>query len=124
MKGISFMSSLFEKQDSLNAPIEVFVFDTAKNEFPVKQHWHYFAEFIYVLKGRVLITCADKLYTATEGKLMVLPPMSVHSLYSDESDNSEAPVFIGLKFDPGKFKNIAPYAPSVAKYWHRQSISK
>ena len=46
------MSGLFEKSDSLNTPIECFIFDTKREEFPVKPHWHYFAEFIYIcLRG-------------------------------------------------------------------------
>ncbi len=40
------MSGLFEKSDSLNTPIECFIFDTKQEVFPVKTHWHYFAAII------------------------------------------------------------------------------
>lgn len=45
------MSALFERSDALNTPIECFVFDAREHEFPIKPHWHYFAEFIYMLEG-------------------------------------------------------------------------
>ena len=60
------MASLFEIQDSLNAPIETFIYDTDINPFPVKPHWHYFAEFVYVLEGSALITTDDTVHTASE----------------------------------------------------------
>ena len=68
------MSSLFERQDSLNSPIETFIFDTEKRDFPVKQHWHYFAEFIYILKGRAEVTCDGRAYTDSEGELIIFYP--------------------------------------------------
>ena len=104
------MNNLFEKQDSLNAPIEVFVYDAAVREFPVKPHWHYFAEFIYILKGSVEIISDGIAHTVTEGELMILLPSSVHSIR--QADKS-VPVFAGLKFDPVKFPNSNSYTPSV-----------
>ena len=104
------MSSLFERQDSLNSPIETFIFDTEKRDFPVKQHWHYFAEFIYILKGRAEVTCDGRAYTVSEGELIIFYPSSVHSIYSVDG----SPVlFAGIKFDSAKFQNISSYVPSV-----------
>ena len=45
------MNALFEVSDTLNMPFECFIFDTAKENFPIRPHWHYFAEIIYVLEG-------------------------------------------------------------------------
>lgn len=104
------MSSLFEKQDSLNSPIETFIFDTEKREFPVKQHWHYFAEFIYILRGRAEITCDGSAYIVSEGELILFYPASVHSIYS--ADGSPL-LFAGIKFDSAKFQNASSYVPSV-----------
>ena len=47
------MQNLFEKTASLNEPIECFLFDAANEVFPVKPHWHYFAEVIRVRSGTV-----------------------------------------------------------------------
>ena len=105
------MHSLFEKQDSLNEPVETFVFDTAKNPFPVKPHWHYFAEFLYILEGCAEVTCDDRTYTVSENELIILPPSSVHSIFSGEGGLKK---FMGIKFDPAKFPNTSSYAPSAS----------
>ncbi len=104
------MSSLFEKQDSLNSPIETFLYDSEKTPLPVKPHWHYFAEFLYVIKGTAVVTCDSSSCTVSEGELMILFPSSVHSIYSE---NGEPVAFIGMKFDTAKFPNTSTYAPSV-----------
>ena len=105
------MNSLFEKQDSLNAPIETFMFDSSGHEFPVKPHWHYFAEFLYILSGSAEISCDDTASHVSEGELIILYPSAVHSIRSADSG---LPPFAGLKFDPVKFPNTNSYAPSVS----------
>lgn len=110
MERIIAMSSLFEKQDSLNYPIETFVFDTQKMEFPVKPHWHYFAEFIYIYSGSAVITSDNDAYTVSQGELIILYPSSVHSITSADG---KPILFAGLKFDPVKFPDSSSYAPSV-----------
>ena len=45
------MHYLFEHGDLLNSPYEAFLFDTAIHNFPVRQHWHYYMEMIYVTEG-------------------------------------------------------------------------
>ena len=116
------MSTLFEKQDSLNSPIETFLFDTRKMEFPVKPHWHYFAEFIYVIKGRAVITCEGVMHTLGQGELIILYPSAVHSITSADG---KPILFAGLKFDPAKFPNNSSYAPSVTsifRYAHSKNM--
>ncbi len=105
------MKNLFEKQDSLNAPIETFFFNAQENEFPVKPHWHYFAEFLYILRGCAEITCDGTSYTVSEGELIILQPSSVHSISSGDGG---FPLLAGVKFDPVKFPNTNSYAPSVS----------
>lgn len=109
------MHSLYEKQDSLNSPIESFVFDTEKSPFPVRPHWHYFAEFIYIMEGTAEITCDDKTFTAGKNELVVLPPSSVHSLFPGKGGLK---LFAGIKFDTAKFHNSSSYAPSVSNIFN------
>ena len=104
------MQSLFEKQNSLDAPVETFVFDTDKMPFPVKPHWHYFAELIYVLDGKAEITCDDRTYIVSENELILLFPSSVHSIFPADGGLRR---FEGIKFDTAKFPDISAYAPSV-----------
>ncbi|MBR6102435.1 MAG: helix-turn-helix transcriptional regulator [Ruminococcus sp.] len=104
------MNNLFEKQDSLNAPIETFVFDAAVREFPVKPHWHYFAEFLYMIDGCAEVSCDGSTHTVKNGELIILQPSTVHSI---RSADGRLPLFKGVKFDPVKFPNTNSYAPSV-----------
>ena len=45
------MNYLYEYSDILNTPYEAFEFDTLKNDFPVRPHFHHYVEFIYMLEG-------------------------------------------------------------------------
>ncbi len=104
------MSGLFEKSDSLNTPIECFVFDAGQNIFPVKPHWHYFAEFIYMLDGRAEMRCGDCSYILNKGETIIFHPSAVHSIYPADSG---LPVFAVLKFDINRFNLTPAYAPKL-----------
>lgn len=104
------MSGLFEKSDSLNTPIECFVFDTKQNIFPVKPHWHYFAEFIYMLDGQAEIRCGDSSYILNKGEMIIFHPSAVHHIYSSDSG---LPVYAVLKFDINRFNLTPAYAPKI-----------
>lgn len=105
------MHYLFEKQDSLNNPIECFVFDASKGVFPVKPHWHYFAEFAFMLRGSAEMGADDKVYIVNEGDFMIFHPSSVHSIFSADGGR---PLYAVFKFDLGKFPSVVSYAPSPA----------
>ena len=104
------MSGLFEKSDSLNTPIECFVFDAGQNIFPVKPHWHYFAEFIYMLDGRAEMRCGDCSYILNKGETIIFHPSAVHSIYTADSC---LPVYAVLKFDINRFNLTPAYAPKL-----------
>ncbi len=104
------MSGLFEKSDSLNTPIECFVFDAGQNIFPVKPHWHYFAEFIYMLDGRAEMRCGDCSYILNKGETIIFHPSAVHSIYPADSS---LPVYAVLKFDINRFNLTPAYAPKL-----------
>ena len=104
------MHSLFEKQSSLNAPIDTFLFETQKMPFPVKPHWHYFAELVYILDGSAQITCDGRTTIVSQNELVLFPPSSVHSIFPAEGGLRR---FIGIKFDTATFSNTSSYAPSV-----------
>ncbi len=104
------MSGLFEKSDSLNTPIECFVFDAGQNIFPVKPHWHYFAEFIYMLDGRAEMRCGDCSYILNKGETIIFHPSAVHSIYPADSC---LPVYAVLKFDINRFNLTPAYAPKL-----------
>lgn len=90
------MNSLFEYTDILNAPYEAFFFDATKNVFPVRAHWHYFVEIMYMLEGNAIVTCDSETFNLGPDDVFIFPPSSVHSIYT----SSYGPLkFYGLKFD-------------------------
>lgn len=104
------MSALFEKSDALNTPIECFVFDAGKHEFPIKPHWHYFAEFIYMLEGSAEMHCNDFSSILKEGEMMIFHPSAVHAIYPVDE---KMPVYAVLKFDINRFTHTPAYAPKL-----------
>ena len=114
------MHSLFEKQDSLNTPIECFVFNAANEVFPVRPHWHYYAEFLFMLQGTAQVTVEDSRFTLSEGELMILHPSAVHSIFTADGT---LPVYAVLKFDMGRFPRSASYAPSPSEIFRFARIS-
>ncbi|MBP5625175.1 MAG: AraC family transcriptional regulator [Lachnospiraceae bacterium] len=90
------MNSLFEYTDTLNAPYEAFLFDASKNVFPVRAHWHYFVEIMYMLEGNAIVTCDSETFNLGPDDVFIFPPSSVHSIYT----SSYGPLkFYGIKFD-------------------------
>lgn len=104
------MSFLFEQSDYLNRPIECFYYDTADLPFPVKPHWHYFIELIYVLNGNTTIYSGDIRYDLGPDELMIIQPQSVHSIYPYDEKPLKYAVF---KFDLNKFNSALSYAPKM-----------
>lgn len=104
------MSGLFEKSDSLNNPIECFIYDAAKIGFPIKPHWHYFAEFIYMLEGSAEMRCNDCSCILRKGEMMIFHPSVVHAIYPADDG---MPVYAVLKFDINRFNQTPTYAPKI-----------
>lgn len=116
------MYYLFEESDSLNRPIEGLVFDTARENFPIRPHWHYFAEMIYMLEGCAEIHCGEETCLLMEGELYFFHPKAVHSIYAANS----APLkYVVLKFDINQLRLTPSYAPklrSIFKSAERQGM--
>lgn len=105
------MFDLFETSDYLNLPIECFHYNAkGNNNFPVKLHWHYYMELIYVKSGSAVFTCDEEKYRLSAGNLIVLHPKTVHSI---ASDNPSGLAFDVLKFDIGKVSFDSDYAPQL-----------
>lgn len=88
------MNQLFEYGDIINNPIECFYFNSETECFPVRAHWHYYMEIIYMLTGVATITVDSNIYLVSPGDLILFHPQSVHAI------NADAPVcYAVLKFD-------------------------
>ena len=56
------MQYLFEYCDTLESPYEAFLYDTSNMAFPIRPHWHYFMEIVYMLEGTGLVECDGKMW--------------------------------------------------------------
>lgn len=90
------MNSLFEYADTLNAPYEAFEYNSLYNTFPVKAHWHYFVEIIFVISGRVMVSCDKEYFEVDKDQVFIFPPTSVHAIFS--ADDNPVRYYV-LKFD-------------------------
>ena len=104
------MHFLFEQSDVLNTPIECFVFDSANEIFPVKPHWHYFIEIIYMISGVAQMYADAETYVVEEGEMILFHSQSVHSIYSLNGANIRYAV---LKFDINTLNATSVYAPKL-----------
>lgn len=104
------MRYLYEESDTLNSPLECFVFDTQKEHFPIKPHWHYFVEMIYLLEGRAEMYADGRKIRMEEGCMILFHPESVHSIYAAD----ESPLrYAVLKFDINRLNLTPNYAPKL-----------
>lgn len=94
------MSTLFEKSDYLNSPVEAFTLNSTYKYFPVTSHWHYFCEILYIVNGEGSVMCNDLTYSIKKGDFVLFPPQAVHAIYSDSFLELHA-----MKFDMGLLKS-------------------
>lgn len=104
------MNYLFEKSDALNTPFECFFYNAAEDYFPVKPHWHYFMELIYVLEGEAEMRVGSAVCTAHKGDMVVFHPKSVHSIDSAKPEELRYAV---IKLDINRLTMPSDYAPKL-----------
>ncbi len=104
------MYHLFESSDILETPIECFDYDTATMPFPVKPHWHYFMEIIFIEEGSARMQSGEQHYILEKGDMMLFHPKSVHAIYGVD----EKPLkYLGMKFDINQMGATSSYAPKL-----------
>lgn len=104
------MQYLFEYHDTLDSPYEAFLYDTVTMPFPVRPHWHYFMEIIYMLEGTGLIECDGQSFAVEEGDMILFYPESVHAIYTATNFHLKYAV---IKFDVNKLYTENSYAPKL-----------
>ena len=80
------MQYLFEYSDRLSSPYEAFQVDSTIEYFPVRPHWHYFTEIMYMLEGVAMVECDDKTYAVEPEQLIIFHPKAIHSIYAVNTD--------------------------------------
>lgn len=104
------MHYLFEYGDILNSPYEAFIFDTAIHSFPVRQHWHYYMEILFMLDGTALVSCGSKEYILQPGDMISLPPKELHAIYATSNERLR---YYVLKFDLNRFHENTGLTPQL-----------
>ncbi len=104
------MQYLFEYSDTLNSPYEACLFDTNVLPFPVRPHWHYFMEMVYMREGTGLIESDGKSYVLEPGDMILFHPEAVHAIYTATNFPLKYEV---LKFDVNKLYTENSYAPKL-----------
>ncbi|BCN30090.1 helix-turn-helix domain-containing protein [Anaeromicropila herbilytica] len=105
------MNYLFEQSNILNSPYEAFISDTRTDCFPIKAHWHYFMEIIYMLEGTALIECNKEEYILEAGDMILFHPQALHSIYTA----SQEPLKYGvLKFNISSLHISSNYTPKLS----------
>lgn len=104
------MHYLFESADILNTPIECFYYDPSKQPFPIKMHWHYFMEIIYILEGTAEMRSDDKTYLLSKGDMIIFYPETVHGIFSDNDSKLK---YAGMKFDINTLTMTSSYTPKL-----------
>lgn len=105
------MNYLFEESNILNSPYEAFLFDTKHDNFPIKAHWHYFMEIIFMLKGTALINCNNEEYVLEPGDLILFHPQAVHSIFTISHEPLKYDV---LKFDINSLSITSSYTSKLS----------
>lgn len=109
-KGNSNMHYLYEYGDILNSPYECFIFDTAIHSFPIRQHWHYYMEILFMLNGTALVSCKDTEYILHPGEMITLPPKELHAIYATSNERLR---YYVLKFDLKRFHEDGALSPQL-----------
>ncbi len=104
------MQFLFEYSDVLQSPYEAFTCGPDTTRFPVRAHWHYFMEIIYLKEGIALVECDGEDYVLEKGDMIMFHPEAVHAIYATEK---QPPIYDVLKFDVGRLYTENSYAPKL-----------
>lgn len=105
------MHTLFEPGDLLNSPYEAFLYHTEDHGFPIRPHWHHYMEIILSTEGSCRIECNEQSYIVNPGDMIVLPPKSIHAIYSVITTVS--PSYYVIKFDLNRFRDHIGYVPQL-----------
>ena len=104
------MKKDFEPTNPLSMPFECFDYDSRRDTFPVRSHWHYFAEMILVREGTLLVGRESENYTVRPGELIVIGPQIRHALSAREEDFVAYDV---IKLDLDQLDETPAYAPNI-----------
>lgn len=104
------MYYLYEYSDILNKPYEAFIFDTKKNSFPIKPHFHHYLEMIYMLSGNIFLEADGKEYYLKEGDMFLIFSNQIHAMYPSSAQDAKYAV---IKYNASKLTSPASFTPNI-----------
>lgn len=104
------MYYLFEEGQALHLPVECFYYDSVRNSFPVKPHWHYFMEMLFMTEGSAEVYAGEKHFLLSPGDMMIFMPETVHSIYAAAD---KPPTYSVIKFDINRLNISSDYTPKL-----------
>ena len=110
------MKNLFEYSDILHSPIEAFSCCSDSFSMPVKSHWHYFTEVLYLQDGSLLVSCNDSVYHIKPGSFILFPPQTVHALAADQDRPFR---YFCIKFNLNRIQLTGSYLPNLSFAFHK-----
>lgn len=115
------MSVLLEKDNFINTPIECFTFDSTKESFPVKSHWHYYMELLYITQGIAKVYSNNDEYLVHSGEMILFHPKTIHSIFSEDD---KPLIMTGIKLDISRMNMISNYSPKLRSIFRFAEIRK
>ena len=107
---------IFSYANRLSTPVEAFDFKSEEMVFPIKPHWHYYCELMYIISGVVSVNCDGKNYNLGNGDIMFIHPRVTHSVSSRFDNDIE---FLSVKFDINQLAVANSYAPKLSEIFRK-----
>ncbi|WP_165443927.1 helix-turn-helix transcriptional regulator [Lachnoclostridium sp. Marseille-P6806] len=104
------LGSLIELSDVLNKPQEALLFDTNVITMPVRPHWHYYMEIIYMLRGGMIVESDGVTQLVRAGDFYMVRPEVVHCFFQNEERRAVCEI---LKFDVSRLHSGNSYVPKM-----------
>ncbi len=109
------MQSLYESSDSISSPHEGFLYITEADNFPVRPHWHYFMELLFIVEGTVIVNVNNETYRMSKGDFILFHSRDIHSI---DAPAELFPKLYVLKFDINRITSNSTYAPRFRTIFH------
>lgn len=115
------MQTLYEQSDNLSSPFEAFPFTLKKDGEPVKSHWHYFVEILYILSGNCIMYSDTTEYHVAQGDVLLFHPHVIHTLYPNPQTDT---TYLVLKFDIASLRMNNSYTPKLSQIFRSAAQSE
>ena len=109
------MQGLYEYGDILKKPVDVFRLGSGpEKKLEFGNHWHYYAEFLLWKSGNGMISCCDEILDMAPGKLVIIPPLMLHSIIMPEGTGT---VVTGIKVNLAWIDLYGDYIPRLDRFF-------